>query len=140
VHLNLPFREPLVGVAEELPVANGARIENPNDGMEPVSIDLMQKLSAACVLEKGIIVAGNGIDDPQLVLKLAHRLQWPILADSRSGCRVGVDDACGATVVSNADVLLRDRHTAQAFAPQVVLRFGEPPVSKVVNTWLRESK
>jgi 2-succinyl-5-enolpyruvyl-6-hydroxy-3-cyclohexene-1-carboxylate synthase len=140
VHLNLPFREPLVGVAEELPAAIDAIIENPNDGVESVSNDLMQKMFAACVLEKGIIVAGNGIDDPQLVLKLAHRLRWPIFADSRSGCRVGVDDACGATVVSNADILLRDPHTAQAFAPQVVLRFGEPPVSKVVNTWLRESK
>jgi 2-succinyl-5-enolpyruvyl-6-hydroxy-3-cyclohexene-1-carboxylate synthase len=140
VHLNLPFREPLVGVAEALPALIDAQIEYANDEADSISNGLLQKLSAVCVLEKGIIVAGNGIDDPQLVLELAHRLQWPIFADSRSGCRVGIDDAYGATVVSNADILLRDPHVAKAFTPQVVLRFGEPPVSKVVNTWLRENK
>ena len=140
VHLNLPFREPLVGVAESLPALIGSHVENESDEAETISLGQMQKLSATCGLEKGIIVAGNGIDDPQMVLELAHRLQWPIFADSRSGCRVDVEDACGATVVSNADILLRDPHIAQTCTPQVVLRFGEPPVSKVVNSWIRESK
>ena len=140
VHLNLPFREPLVGVAESLPALIGSHLENESDEVETISLGQMQKLSASCGLEKGLIVAGNGIDDPQMVLELAHRLQWPIFADSRSGCRVDVEDACGATVVSNADILLRDSHIAQTCTPQVVLRFGEPPVSKVVNSWIRESK
>ena len=140
VHLNLPFREPLVGVAESLPALIGSHLDNESDEVETISLGQMQKLSATCGLEKGIIVAGNGIDDPQMVLELAHRLQWPIFADSRSGCRVDVEDACGATVVSNADILLRDPHIAQTCTPQVVLRFGEPPVSKVVNSWIRESK
>ena len=140
VHLNLPFREPLVGVAESLPALIGSYVENDSDEAETISLGQMQKLSASCGLEKGLIVAGNGIDDPQMVLELAHRLQWPIFADSRSGCRVDVEDACGATVVSNADILLRDSHIAQTCTPQVVLRFGEPPVSKVVNSWIRESK
>ena len=140
VHLNLPFREPLVGVAESLPALIGSYVENDSDEAETISLGQMQKLSATCGLEKGLIVAGNGIDDPQMVLELAHRLQWPIFADSRSGCRVDVEDACGATVVSNADILLRDSHIAQTCTPQVVLRFGEPPVSKVVNSWIRESK
>ena len=140
VHLNLPFREPLVGVAESLPALIGSHVESESDEAETISLGQMQKLSATCGLEKGLIVAGNGIDDPQMVLELAHRLQWPIFADSRSGCRVDVEDACGATVVSNADILLRDSHIAQTCTPQVVLRFGEPPVSKVVNSWIRESK
>jgi len=140
VHLNLPFREPLVGVAEELPAVVGSQIESSFDDPRTISQDLIQKLSAICVGEKGVIVAGNGIDNPQKVLELAHRLQWPVFADSRSGCRVDVAHACGATVVSNADILLRDSKTAATYSPLVVLRFGEPPVSKVVNTWLRESK
>ena len=140
VHLNLPFREPLVGVAEELPAVVGSQIESVLDESYSISQDLMQKLSASCDLEKGVIVAGNGIDNPEMVLQLARRLQWPIFADSRSGCRIEVGNARGATVVSNADVLLRDLNTAQSMTPQVILRFGEPPVSKVVNTWLRESK
>jgi 2-succinyl-5-enolpyruvyl-6-hydroxy-3-cyclohexene-1-carboxylate synthase len=140
VHLNLPFREPLVGVAEALPAALSSQIESLVDEPQTIAQDLIQKLSAASDLEKGVIVAGNGIDNPEMVLQLAQRLQWPIFADSRSGCRVDVGSARGATVVSNADVLLRDLNTAQSMTPQVILRFGEPPVSKVVNTWLRESK
>ena len=140
VHLNLPFREPLVGVAEALPAVIASQVGNAFDDPQTISQDLIQKLSAICVGEKGVIVAGNGIDNPQMVLELAHRLQWPVLADSRSGCRVDIGEAHGATVVSNADILLRDSQTASACSPQVVLRFGEPPVSKVVNAWLRESK
>ena len=140
VHLNLPFREPLVGIAEKLPAVIDSQAGNAFDDPQTIPQDLILKLSAICVGEKGVIVAGNGIDNPQMVLDLAHRLQWPVFADSRSGCRVDIGDACGATVVSNADILLRDSETAAACSPQVVLRFGEPPVSKVVNAWLRESK
>ena len=140
VHLNLPFREPLVGVVEELPAAIHSHIESQFDEPQTISQDLILKLSTASGLEKGVIVAGNGIDNPKMVLELAQRLQWPIFADSRSGCRVDIGNSYGATVVSNADILLRDPTTAQSNTPQVILRFGEPPVSKVVNTWLRESK
>ncbi|MSW48200.1 MAG: 2-succinyl-5-enolpyruvyl-6-hydroxy-3-cyclohexene-1-carboxylic-acid synthase [Actinobacteria bacterium] len=139
VHLNLPFREPLVGIAEELPPTIGSFLDRSIEDQQSISDDLLRKLSAACERENGVIVAGNGIDNPKLVLKLAHQLQWPVFADSRSGCRVDENNAFGATIVSNADVLLRDAPTAQSCVPRVVLRFGEPPVSKVVNSWLRES-
>ena len=140
VHLNLPFREPLVGIADELPAVINSQVGFAFDDPQTIPQGLIQKLSAMCVGERGVIVAGNGIDNPRMVLELAHRLQWPVFADSRSGCRVDVANACGATVVSNADILLRDSETAATYSPLVVLRFGEPPVSKVVNTWLRESK
>ena len=140
VHLNLPFREPLVGIADELPAVINSQVGYAFDDPQTIPQGLIQKLSAMCVGERGVIVAGNGIDNPRMVLELAHRLQWPVFADSRSGCRVDVANACGATVVSNADILLRDSETAATYSPLVVLRFGEPPVSKVVNTWLRESK
>ena len=139
VHLNLPFREPLIGVAEALPAGINLPVASSFDEPQIVSQDLILKFADACALEQGVIVAGNGIDSPQLVLELAQRLQWPVLADSRSGCRVDTGNAFGATVVGNADILLRDTTTAKSCTPQVILRFGEPPVSKVVNTWLRES-
>ena len=67
-----------------------------NKKFQTISQDILERLSAMCVGEKGVIVAGNGIDNPQMVLELAHRLQWPVFADSRSGCRVDVGDACDA--------------------------------------------
>lgn len=139
VHLNMPFREPLVGQVLELPPAIEVLTSWQRSGDQLLDGDVVGVFAAACAKENGVIVAGSGIDDPRLVLELAHRLQWPVLADGRSGCRVPNDSACGSTIVAFSDIVLRDADTASALKPSIVLRFGEPPVSKVVNTWIRES-
>lgn len=145
VHLNMPFREPLVGQASALPPTIDVLASSDSSGEKHLSADqiavhdVLDVFVAACAKENGVIVAGSGIDDPRLVLELAHRLQWPVLADGRSGCRVPNESAYGSTVVAYSDIVLRDADTASALMPSIVLRFGEPPVSKVVNTWIRES-
>ena len=135
-HVNLPFREPLVGVAGSLPVA---------DSHSPVrmSADVAtaserKKLSLALRAERGIIIAGNGIDQPRFILELAAKLKWPVVADPRSNCRVAPESSHGAMVSSCADVVLRHRASAESLKPTVVLRIGDPPVSKVVNQWLAQ--
>lgn len=57
----------------------------------------------------------------------AAELGWPILADPRSGLR-GT-----ATAVAAFDGILRCDGVPQ---PDVVLRVGEPPASKVLSQWL----
>ena len=135
-HVNLPFREPLVGVAGSLPVA---------DSHSPVrmSADVAtaserKKLSLALRAERGIIIAGNGIDQPRFILELAAKLKWPVVADPRSNCRVAPESSLGAMVSSCADVVLRHQPSAESLKPTVVLRIGDPPVSKVVNQWLAQ--
>ena len=135
-HVNMPFREPLVGVAGSLPVA---------DSHSPVrmSADVAtaserKKLSLALRAERGIIIAGNGIDQPRFILELAAKLKWPVVADPRSNCRVAPESSHGAIVVSCADVVLRHQPSAESLKPTVVLRIGDPPVSKVVNQWLAQ--
>jgi 2-succinyl-5-enolpyruvyl-6-hydroxy-3-cyclohexene-1-carboxylate synthase len=78
-----------------------------------------------------VIVAGAGVDEPAEVLSLAEALDWPVLADPRSGCRVP-----HANVVSHSDALLRSPDLASRLRPEVVVRLGEPPASKVVAQWL----
>jgi len=139
VHLNMPFREPLVGQPLALPPSIEV-LTSPVLGDDQLfAVDVLDVFGAACAKENGVIVAGSGIDDPRLVLELAQRLQWPVLADGRSGCRVPANSAHGSTVVAFSDIVLRDADTARGLKPSIVLRFGEPPVSKVVNTWIRES-
>ena len=135
-HVNLPFREPLVGVAGSLPVA---------DSHSPVrmSADVAtaserKKLSLALRAERGVIIAGNGIDQPRFILELAAKLKWPVVADPRSNCRVAPESSHGAMVSSCADVVLRHQPSAESLKPKVVLRIGDPPVSKVVNQWLAQ--
>ena len=38
-----------------------------------------------------------------------------------------------------ADAILRHRDTAERLGPEVVLRMGEPPASRVLNTWITDS-
>jgi 2-succinyl-5-enolpyruvyl-6-hydroxy-3-cyclohexene-1-carboxylate synthase len=135
-HVNFPFREPLVGVAEALPAA---------DAHSPVRVSAdvataseRKKLTLALRAERGMIIAGNGIDQPRFILELAAKLKWPVVADPRSNCRVAPESSHGATVVSCADVMLRHQPTAESLKPSVVIRIGDPPVSKVVNQWLAQ--
>ena len=136
--VNLPFREPLVGEVGDLPPVDShspVRV-----GAEIASSSERKKLNLALRAEKGIIVAGNGIDQPRFILELASRLRWPVLADPRSLCRVAENESHGAVIVSCADVILRNAGIAQELIPEIVLRIGDPPVSKVANQWLAACK
>ena len=128
-HLNLPFDEPLLGVADALPAPLASAVEaRVDDSGEATSIDTVAA-AAITFPGHGVIVAGSGIDDPLAVLALAGCLQWPVIADPRSGCRV-IDP----TVVAHADALMRE--DGPHLDTQMVLRFGSLPASKVVNQWI----
>ena len=129
VHYNLSFREPLVGEPGQLPPgrADGRPWHQvpPPAARTPDVSDLAARMAAA----DGVIVAGRGVSEPDAVVDLAERLDWPLLADHRSGCRVP------GRSIAYADLLLRTEPFARR-APTFVLRFGEPPVSKVLSQWL----
>ncbi len=136
VHLNLPFREPLIGEIGKLP---------PVHDLRPLacavhSSSLITEVDAIVSLlqgKRGVVVAGAGCDASGGVLALARVLGWPVLADPRSGCRVVESNS--PVVVAAADTLLRIGEFARAHCPEVIVRFGEPPISKVINQWLRDS-
>ena len=136
VHLNLAFREPLVGQAGDLPEprpddrpwhsADGGRITVTRAGME--------RLGGLLDTSHGVIVAGGGAGDPDAVLDLAAALAWPVLADWRSGCRLP-----HPAVVSGFDALLHDERFADRHRPTAVLRLGDQAASKELGQWLARS-
>jgi 2-succinyl-5-enolpyruvyl-6-hydroxy-3-cyclohexene-1-carboxylate synthase len=134
VHLNLQFREPLVGNATELPRRNSAHssISRPASKVSPRHVKKLCKLLST---SRGLIVAGPENYLADSVIQLAESLGWPVLADPRSKVRVE-----HRLVVAATDSILRDQRFAELHTPDVVLRFGTPPASKVVNTWLANSK
>ena len=135
VHLNLPFREPLVGVAAPLPARRAAPGRSVSlSSSAAASHDALIDLAALLNSGRGVIVAGHGCGDPAAVASLAQALGWPVLADSRSGLRHFSEVAVAA-----ADQLLRHAGFASQHIPDVVLRLGEPPASKVLNQWLTAS-
>ena len=133
VHLNLRFREPLMGVATSLPPRHESSATIAETVVLP-SARSLRKLKKALNFKSGVIIAGPENYRVESILRLAETLSWPVLADPRSGARVP-----SKFVVAAADSILRDEDFAKKLQPQVVLRFGTLPASKVVNSWLANS-
>lgn len=128
VHLNLPFRDPLLGTASELPSSRSDAWVQTVQSSE-LSVRDIDDLASRLNNRRGIIVAGKG-STPE-VLQLADALQWPVFADPRSGLR-----ECVAGVVIAFDPILRSSSIAGSCQPDVVVRIGEPPASKVLAQWI----
>jgi 2-succinyl-5-enolpyruvyl-6-hydroxy-3-cyclohexene-1-carboxylate synthase len=122
VHLNLPFREPLVGSAFELPVEITTIAA-------PTTTAPTEPVPAGFGVERGVILVGGlpGIDLDQ-VLELQTQTGWPIIADPISGLR-------HASTVTTIDALLRDPEFADAWMPDVIVRVGRPSTSKLLSQW-----
>lgn len=132
VHLNMPFREPLVGQART--VSFGSPEPQFDVGrlfMDSLAITMLAERVGQS--SNGVIIAGNRCGEPSVVNGLAEHLGWPIFADSRSGCQ-GQSQA-----VIHFDSLLRVDELVASLKPQLVLRLGESPASKVLNQWVATS-
>ena len=85
---------------------------------------------------RGVIVCGPQ-DDPELagpLAALASVLGFPILADPLSQVRCGPHDR--GLVLDSYDGFLRGESTLAQLEPEIVLRFGAFPTSKVLQTFL----
>ena len=121
VHCNLPFDEPLLGQPFDLP---------PLDDIQHAVIDPGDRFETpGSFPSHGVIIAGDGVDNPSAVLELATLLGWPVIADPRSGCRVPHPN-----VIAHADTLMR-AEGAQG-SVEMIIRFGGLPASKVVGEWV----
>lgn len=134
VHLNLAFREPLVGDAGDLPPGRGTGVSVSRPALDPDGLAAVLPLLEQ---QRGVIVAGSGaaLDarDATAIAALASATGWPVLADPRSGCRHL------AQAVGSADALLRHERFASDHTPTAVLHIGEPWASRIVNEWLHAS-
>ena len=131
VHLNLSFRDPLVGEAGPLPAPIDSQPDEPESAPDPNSRAQSDRILSSTELPaRGVLVVGRSTGDPDLVFALAEATGWPVLADARSRCR-----RPGASV-SRFDHLLRSAPFAAAVRPDVIVRIGEPPASKVLGQWI----
>lgn len=154
VHLNLPFREPLVpdrtlledlfkSRATSAELAPGGATAARGAGGDPAATvvagpRLLAKPALAALADRlgqaahGLILCGPGCPPglaPALT-RLAACLDWPLLADPLSGLRCGPHDL--RLVLAAYDAFLRDEAFAARYAPEVVLRFGALPTAKPV--------
>jgi 2-succinyl-5-enolpyruvyl-6-hydroxy-3-cyclohexene-1-carboxylate synthase len=118
VHLNLAFREPLVGEPGPLPGRPGPALVGP---AARVAAWLSEPLQG-----NGLLIAGaHAASDPAQLLLLGTRLGWPVLADPRSGCRV-------PGTIAAADAIVR---TGPAL-PETIVLLGAPWLSKALSEYV----
>ncbi len=141
VHLNLPFREPLVGDAERDGGIEPGRTSGGPWHLAPEAPDAPTDEMLAAVFAlgddppaQGLVVAGSGCGTAETVLALSRALRWPVLADPCSGLRVPEEG-----VVTMADPLLRTPSFARAHRPEAVLRLGRAWASKNVESFLSDA-
>lgn len=141
VHLNIPFREPLVPLASSRPPfdlggrdggRSWSRVERSRQSASPEIVETLSNRIGAT--RKGVLVAGWGAGtDPRTLERLAFAAKWPILADTISGQR------WGAFSVSTYDALSRIDEMRARLRPDLVLRVGSTLTSKHATRWLGAS-
>ncbi len=135
MHLNLPFREPLVPTGEQLVDAPGRSDDRPwtatAPGVRAPSVEMLDALAHLVAdRPRGLVVAGWGAGvRPSTVLRFAEVAGWPVLADPISNLRV-------PGTIAAYDPLLRVPGFADGHAPDVVLRIGGPTTNKPLVQWL----
>jgi len=88
-------------------------------------------------VHKGLIVVG-AIDEPEFadaLLPLAHKLDFPILADPLSGLR-GYDDPY---ILTSYDAFLRDAEFVKGTTPELIIRFGAMPTAKPLLQYIERN-
>jgi 2-succinyl-5-enolpyruvyl-6-hydroxy-3-cyclohexene-1-carboxylate synthase len=142
VHLNCPFRDPLVPVPDSTVLPPAKQLAGFFAGLVPLQTapagpDAASKLRFK---ERGVIVVGpnetsSGVDFARSVGRLAKALGWPVLADALSPVRTHTKEA--GPVVAHYDTLLRNEPLASALRPAQVICVGGWPTSKALRAWLQ---
>ena len=131
VHLNLPFREPLVPPPGHIPTAEGVSAQTMSAGrLLPSQAQVASLASALQRAQRPLVVAGAMRDGDRLAPAL-NRLGLPLLAEPISQLR----RAEAGAVVESYEALLRAGWSLQ-HGPDLVIRLGASSTSRVLNRWL----
>ncbi len=125
VHLNLPFREPLVPSGEPIDLGGVASVftDTASPPPRPRKAEVAALVEVVEPAERGLVLAGSLRAPAPAVLALCERVGWPLVAEPTSGLRV--PGALGA-----GQLLLSDEVFASAHMPEVVIQVGAAPTSR----------
>ncbi|MEG4519304.1 MULTISPECIES: 2-succinyl-5-enolpyruvyl-6-hydroxy-3-cyclohexene-1-carboxylic-acid synthase [unclassified Microcoleus] len=159
VHLNIPFRDPLVPVPDIAVEALETEF-NPEDffaGLEPIftgesstppSSPLLRGGEESTMQQwqkcsKGIIIAG--VAQPEFaekycsaIAQISKSLNWPVLAEGLSPVRNYAQ--LNHYLISTYDLILRNRELADKLTPEIAIQIGDLPTSKELRNWLDKTQ
>lgn len=138
VHLNAPFREPLlIDFEQELPSVTFMKRISGHTTLTTEQKNQVSDLIGSAA--RGVLVIGEclpGFDKNQ-VWDFAKRMNWPIICDPLSNLRSEVPDDCRHLCIDSYDALLKNESFAAQAKPDAVIRIGPQPVSKPLTLFLK---
>jgi len=126
VHVNLPYREPLVPAGDPVRLGSVATAfggTSPGEGPIAREDDVEGFVQAVAGVERGLIYLGSLRTPSPFILDLAARLGWPVIAEPTSGLRV-------PGTLRAAQFLLSNEKFLGSHRPEVVVQFGAAPTSR----------
>lgn len=136
VHLNLPFREPLLPADPMIPadIPPLVTLAAPRPAVDTAQLtDLARRIAG----RPGVIVCGETSADPELpsaLTDLARKLACPILAEPLSGLRFGPHDPSHLCVRYNR--WLESTGARQIAPAEWVIRIGAFPVTRNLQNYV----
>ena len=127
VHLNVPFREPLVHDAadeawpESLEGRSGGRPWTDVAAISAVAHPVSELRDPP---ERGILVAGDGAAAPERAVAFAEAAGWPIFAEPMSGARLGPN------AVTTYSQLVAIPTVVDRYCPELIVTVGKPGLAK----------
>jgi 2-succinyl-5-enolpyruvyl-6-hydroxy-3-cyclohexene-1-carboxylate synthase len=124
VHVNLPFRDPLVPDGDP---AWPEPLDGRPDGAPWTTFASGPAPALALRLpwtERGLVVCGDGDYDAEALVELAEQAGWPVLAEPSGGARRGPNALTGY------QYLLASKAFMAACRPEVIVSAGRPGLSR----------
>ncbi len=139
VHLNLPFRDPLVPDGASPPGRLPESLAGRPDGAAWTAMSGASAVAPGSVTEldwteRGLVICGDGTADPAAAVALAGAAGWPLLAEPSSGAR------CGTAALSAYQYLLDSPAFLAAHQPDVLVSAGRPGLTRGQQALLRSGR
>lgn len=140
VHMNVPFREPLlINFRESLPEPTFQRSVIGEISASDEAKILLTKIMNET--KRGFIVVGELSlgTDLQVMWDFIRKVKWPVLVESLSNLRTNIPSDCKEFIISSYDALLKSESFKEKVIAETVIRFGAQPVSKFLTIFLTKS-
>ncbi|MCH9616728.1 MAG: 2-succinyl-5-enolpyruvyl-6-hydroxy-3-cyclohexene-1-carboxylate synthase [Chlamydiia bacterium] len=139
VHLNVPFREPLIDdtASEKIPFKMTTKYLPTHTMASEQSVEAMVDILSSN--EKGLIIAGGGLDKKGLedIILLGEKTSYPILADPLSGLR---ENGNSSVIITHYNQIIHHTKKMDSLNPDVIIFVGGHIISKSILVWAKSLK
>jgi 2-succinyl-5-enolpyruvyl-6-hydroxy-3-cyclohexene-1-carboxylate synthase len=138
VHLNLPFREPLLPAGSNVEAIGGERTTKTYTNTRRGHDQSQTFLREVSTGHRVVVVAGRLRVPPEGLVELCAARGWPLLAEPLSGLRIPAEPS-GRGALSAGALLAANAAFRERQHPDLVIQVGAAPTSRGVQELVRSA-